>query len=102
MVSRIEPCPFEDHLGGCDDFAQCFLAAFRADSERRIIKELMTLELHTTRFTAIGINRHTFSLLFNQQSIIARPGSESKGKPVRRPLTDAAIEIYDDLSILTG
>src|SRR5258705_6713710 len=62
----------------------------------------MTLELHTTRFTAIGINRHTFSLLFNQQSIIARAGSESKGTPVRSPLTDAAIVIHNDLCVLSG
>jgi hypothetical protein len=41
-------------------------------------------------------------LAINQQAIIARTASESKGRAVRTPLTDTAIVFHNDLCILTG
>ena len=48
--------------------------ALRAARQRSITKFLLLVKLHAAVRTAIGINGHTyFSLLFNQQGIIARP-----------------------------
>ena len=48
VVGGIKPRTFKDDLGGGDDFSQRFFATFRAGLQRRIIKGLMSLELHTT------------------------------------------------------
>jgi hypothetical protein len=58
VIGRVKARTFKNDLGGRDDFLKRFLAAFRAILQRHIGKRLMTLELHTTRFTTISIDWH--------------------------------------------
>src|SRR5690349_7988031 len=101
MVRGIKPRSFKDHLAGRNDFSQCFLAAFRTNLKWGIVKiddaQIAHHKIHSDRYKSAYV-----LLAINQQGIIARTGSESKGKPVRGPLTDAANVIHGDLCILTG
>ncbi len=67
-----------------------------------------SLKAHPEKIDDVRIARHMihsdrykqayfFLLAFNQQGIIARMKSESKGKLVRSPLTDAAVVVNSEL-----
>ena len=58
MIGRIEARSFKHDPHGKIDLAQGMLPALRAFFQDRIIKMLLTIELHAAVFAAVGINGH--------------------------------------------
>ena len=80
MVGGIESRAFENDSHRRDHLLERFLPAFGADFKRGIVEGLLSVELHSTRFTTIGINRHLSftSFLSIAGTIIARAKGTDK------------------------
>ena len=64
MIGRIKARSLEDDSRGGDNLLQSLLAALGAGLQRGIGERLLAFKLDSAIFTAISINRHTFTPYF--------------------------------------